>query len=252
MVAIATLVVGSVAAVAAATGLVLDVRTRRPNLVASFSSGFAASERTVTLLVRFENLGHVVIPQIDVYASSPGAVLSFERSRLDRFALEPGEHHEVELPVPRPKLIEMYGRRDNVIGRRRLRRPRPGREGESSMHEQDTPGYDDLREAERLVDVAGDLMRRAEELVGRQDDYFVAFVDKHPELDELRYFDPEEVDALAEIRAQVRADSARWSYRLRRHLVSGLVGSVEDVLPKGRYRVRLVDWLDGALLPIGN
>jgi len=107
VVAIATLVVGSVAAVAAATGLVLDVRTRRPNLVASFSSGFAASERTVTLLVRFENLGHVVIPQIDVYASSPGAVLSFERSRLDRFALEPGEHHEVELPVPRPKLIEM-------------------------------------------------------------------------------------------------------------------------------------------------
>lgn len=72
------------------------------------------------------------------------------------------------------------------------------------MHEQDTPG-------------------------SHED--FDAFVADHPELEELRYFDPAEDDALAAIGAAVTADFAHWSYRLRWHLV---------------------DWLDRTLLPIGN
>jgi hypothetical protein len=118
------------------------------------------------------------------------------------------------------------------------------------MREQDTPGYDHLREAERLVDLAGDLMRRAEELVGRRDD-FEAFVGDHPELEELGYFDPDEEDALAAIDAQVKADFARRAFRIRYRFGSAVSSVVESVFPKGRYRVRLVDWLDGALLPIG-
>jgi hypothetical protein len=90
------------------------------------------------------------------------------------------------------------------------------------MHTHDTPGYDDIHEAERLVALADDLMRRASEILGH-DVGFEAFLADHPELAELRHVGPEN----DEIRAEVEAKFARRSYRLR---------------------VRLADWIDGLLL----